>query len=128
MDTRIDRRRKLLPHNKMLDGTALATLHAGPAAANVVAYAGYRLREGPGALVSATGVILFLIVALSARLFAGRNLGNQQSVPRNHWKSAGIFLAVPNTLFRLSVDTARTIAASGPLDYCDISVFAYSRK
>jgi hypothetical protein len=112
VDTRIDRSRKLLPHNEMLEGIALAPLHPGPEAANVVACLGYRLPVSLGALVSTTGVILPRIVALVARLFAGRNLGSQQSSPRNHWKSAAHFLAVLNTLFRLRVHTVPDVAAS----------------
>src|SRR5712691_1798721 len=65
-------RKKLLTHNEMLDGISLATILPGPIAVNVVAYVGYKLRGGPGALVSATGVILpsfVLIVVLSAAYF-----------------------------------------------------------
>src|SRR5256712_8139866 len=65
-------RKKLLTHNEMLDGISLATILPGPIAVNVVAYVGYKLRGGPGALVSAIGVILpsfILIVALSAAYF-----------------------------------------------------------
>ncbi len=62
------RRRKLLHTEDMLDGISLAMLLPGPIAVNVVAFVGYRLRGGLGALVSATGVILpsfFLLVGLS---------------------------------------------------------------
>jgi len=65
-------RRKLLKHEDMLDGISLASLIPGPVAVNVVAYVGYRLRGGLGALVSATGVILpsfFLILGLSIAYF-----------------------------------------------------------
>lgn len=65
-------RRKLLTHSDMVDGISLATILPGPVAVNVVAYVGYKLRGGLGALVSATGVILpsfILIVALSAAYF-----------------------------------------------------------
>src|SRR6266702_380318 len=65
-------RKKLLTHNEMLDGISLATILPGPIAVNVVAYVGYKLRGGPGALVSAFGVILpafMLMVALSAAYF-----------------------------------------------------------
>src|SRR4029077_3534482 len=65
-------RRKLLAPADMLDGISLATILPGPVAVNVVAYVGYRLRGGAGALVSATGVILpafVLVVALSAAYF-----------------------------------------------------------
>src|SRR6266851_1403164 len=65
-------RKKLLAHSEMLDGISLATILPGPVAVNVVAYVGYKLRGGPGALVSAVGVILpafILIVALSAAYF-----------------------------------------------------------
>ncbi len=62
------RRRNLLKTEDMLDGISLAMLLPGPVAVNVVAFVGYRLRGGLGALVSATGVILpsfFLLVSLS---------------------------------------------------------------
>jgi chromate transporter len=65
-------RRKLLSQNEMLDGISLATILPGPVAVNVVAYTGYRLRGGPGALVCAVGVILpafVLIVCLSEAYF-----------------------------------------------------------
>jgi chromate transporter len=59
-------RRKLLSHNEMLDGISLATILPGPVAVNVVAYTGYKLRGGLGALVSAVGVILpaFLLIVV----------------------------------------------------------------
>src|SRR5207245_10592411 len=65
-------RKKLLTHSEMVDGISLATILPGPVAVNVVAYVGYKLRGGMGALVSAVGVILpafILIVALSAAYF-----------------------------------------------------------
>src|SRR5712692_777709 len=65
-------RKKLLTHAEMLDGISLATILPGPVAVNVVAYVGYKLRRGMGALVSAIGVILpsfILIVALSVAYF-----------------------------------------------------------
>ena len=51
-------RRRLLRHEDMLDGISLANLLPGPLAVNVVAYVGYRLRGGVGALAAATGVLL----------------------------------------------------------------------
>ncbi len=65
-------RRKLLKQSDMLDGISLATVLPGPVAVNVVAYTGYKLRGGLGALVSSVGVILpafVLIVALSYAYF-----------------------------------------------------------
>jgi chromate transporter len=56
----------------MLDGVSLATILPGPIAVNVVAYVGYRVRGGMGALVSAAGVILpafLLLVGLSFAYF-----------------------------------------------------------
>lgn len=61
-------RRKLLSHEEMLDGISLATLLPGPMAVNVVAYVGYKLRGGLGALICATAVILpsfLLLVGLT---------------------------------------------------------------
>ena len=60
--------RKLLTHEDMLDGISLASVLPGPVAANVVAYVGYRLRGGMGALITATAVLLpsfILVVALT---------------------------------------------------------------
>jgi chromate transporter len=65
-------RRRLLTHEEMLNGISLATILPGPVAVNTVAYVGYRLRGGLGALVSAVAVILpsfFLITALSYAYF-----------------------------------------------------------
>lgn len=64
----IVKQRRLLEHRDMLDAISLANLLPGPQAVNVVAYTGYRLRGGVGALVAATGVILpsfLLLLALS---------------------------------------------------------------
>ena len=49
---------KLLSNDDMLDGISLANLLPGPQGVNCVAYIGYRLRGGMGALVSAIGVLL----------------------------------------------------------------------
>lgn len=68
-------KRELLTHEDMLDGISLASVLPGPVAANVVAYVGYRLRGGVGALVTATAVLLpsfILVVCLTiAYLQAG---------------------------------------------------------
>ncbi len=61
-------RRRLLRHEDMLDGISLASMLPGPVAVNVVAYVGYRLRGGVGALVAASAVTLpsfVLITVLS---------------------------------------------------------------
>jgi len=65
-------RRKLMRHEDMLDGISLASLLPGPVAVNLVTYAGYRMRGGPGALVSAVGAVLpsfALIVVLAIAYF-----------------------------------------------------------
>ncbi|MGL6340000.1 MAG: chromate efflux transporter, partial [Waterburya sp.] len=51
-------KRELLTHEDMLDGISLASVLPGPLAANVVAYVGYRLQGGIGALVATTAVLL----------------------------------------------------------------------
>ncbi len=51
-------RKKLLTHEDMLDGISLASCLPGPVAANVIAYVGYRIRGGLGALVTSTAVLL----------------------------------------------------------------------
>ncbi len=65
-------RRKLLSHQDMLDGVSLATLLPGPTAVNTIAYVGYRLRGGAGALVSVCAAVLppfLLIMALTIAYF-----------------------------------------------------------
>jgi len=65
-------RRRLMRHEDMLDGISLASLLPGPVAVNLVTYAGYRMRGGPGALVSAVGAVLpsfALIVGLAIAYF-----------------------------------------------------------
>lgn len=62
------KRRGVLDHREMLDAISLANLLPGPQAVNVVAFVGYRLRGGAGALVATTAVILpsfFLLLGLS---------------------------------------------------------------
>jgi chromate transporter len=57
-------RRQLLTQEEMLDGISLATILPGPIAMNVVAYVGYKLRGGIGALVCTIAVTIptFLLV------------------------------------------------------------------
>ncbi len=65
-------RRKLLSHQDMLDGISLASILPGPVAVNVMAYVGYRLRGGLGALVCVFAAVLppfALIVAFSIAYF-----------------------------------------------------------
>lgn len=65
-------RRKLLTQAEMLDGISLATILPGPVAVNAIAYVGYKLRGGVGALVCAGSVILpgfvFMVVLSAAYL------------------------------------------------------------
>lgn len=72
VQTVVVQQRRLLSAEEMLDGISLATLLPGPVAVNVVAYVGYRLRGGAGALVSAVAVILpsfLLVVGLTMAYF-----------------------------------------------------------
>jgi chromate transporter len=65
-------RRQLLSQEEMLDGISLATILPGPIAMNVVAYVGYKLRGGLGALVCTVAVTLptfILILSLSYGYF-----------------------------------------------------------
>lgn len=57
-------KRKLLTQEDMLDCISLANLLPGPQGVNCVAYIGYRLRGGRGALVSSVGVLLPTVVLL----------------------------------------------------------------
>ena len=71
-------RYKLLTHEDMLDGISLATVLPGPIAANVVAYVGYRIRGGWGAVATATSVLLpsfFLVVGLTAVYYEAGEIG-----------------------------------------------------
>lgn len=58
IETIVIKRHKLLEHRELLDGIALANLLPGPMAVNIVAYIGYRLRGGLGALTAATAVLI----------------------------------------------------------------------
>ena len=64
-------RKKMLGNTEILDGISLATILPGPAAVNVVAYAGYRINGILGAAVCATAVILpsFLLILLLSHLY-----------------------------------------------------------
>lgn len=75
-------RRKLLSAEEMLDGVSLATLLPGPMAVNVVAYVGYKLRGGIGALVCATAVILPSFLLLLGLTIAYLKWGEMPSVER----------------------------------------------
>jgi chromate transporter len=59
-------RRRLIPHEDMLDGISLATILPGPIAFNVVAYVGYKLRGPVGALTTTIAVTLptFLLILI----------------------------------------------------------------
>jgi chromate transporter len=62
IETQVVEKRKWLAAEDMLDGVALASLLPGPMAVNTVAYVGYWLRGGIGALVCATAVLLPTVV------------------------------------------------------------------
>lgn len=75
-------RRKLLGPEDMLDGVSLATILPGPVAVNVVAYVGYRVRGLPGALVSASAVILPAFLLLLGLSYAYFQFGQIPAVSR----------------------------------------------
>jgi chromate transporter len=62
---------QLLKQEDMLDCISLANLLPGPQGVNCVAYVGYRLRGGLGALVSAVGVLLptFVLMVVLTGLY-----------------------------------------------------------
>jgi chromate transporter len=64
-------KRKLLKQEDMLDCISLANLLPGPQGVNCVAYVGYRLRGGLGALVSVVGVLLptFVLIVVLTGLY-----------------------------------------------------------
>ncbi len=66
-----------LSEEEMNEGLALVQLYPGPIMVDFTAYAGYRLRGVPGALLATTGFILpsfVLMLALSALYFAAGSL------------------------------------------------------
>jgi chromate transporter len=70
-------RRQLLSQEEMLDGVSLATILPGPIAMNVVAYVGYKLRGGLGALICTVAVTLptfVLVLFLSYSYFTWGDL------------------------------------------------------
>jgi len=69
-DTIVEKR-QLLKQEDMLDCISLANLLPGPQGVNCVAYVGYRLRGGLGALVSAVGVLLptFVLMVVLTGLY-----------------------------------------------------------
>jgi chromate transporter len=69
-DTIVEKR-KLLKQEDMLDCISLANLLPGPQGVNCVAYVGYRLRSGLGALVSVVGVLLptFVLIVVLTGLY-----------------------------------------------------------
>lgn len=75
-------RRRFLTHEEMLNGISLATILPGPVAVNTVAYVGYRLRGGLGALVSAFAVILPSFVLITALSYAYFRWGQMPTVNR----------------------------------------------
>lgn len=81
VEDNVVKRRALLQHKQMLDGISLANLLPGPMAVNVVAFVGYKLRGGMGALASTIAVSLpsfFLMIGLSYLYFKyGQTVGLQ---------------------------------------------------
>ncbi len=75
-------RKKLLRHEDMLNGISLATILPGPVAVNVVAYTGYRIRGGMGAMVCAFGVILPSFLLLLALSYVYFNYGQIPAVEK----------------------------------------------
>ena len=104
-------RRKLLPHQEMLDGVSLATLLPGPTAVNVVAYVGYRLRGGMGALVSVFAAVLppfTLIMVLSVAYFQWGNIPAVSSIFKGFIPAVtAIILAAAWNMGRKSVTGVR---------------------
>lgn len=76
------KRRQLIAHRDLLDGISLANLLPGPIAVNVVAFVGYRLRGGLGALAAMTGVILPSFVLLLVLSYLYFNFGEMAGFNR----------------------------------------------
>ncbi len=80
----IVKRKQLLDSKTLLDGVSLANLLPGPMAVNVVAFVGYRLRGGVGALVATVAVTIpsFLLLLILSHLYFnyGQHISGFQSV------------------------------------------------
>lgn len=76
-------RRKLLSHEDMLDGISLANLLPGPQAVNCVAYVGYRLRGGLGALVCAVGVLTPTFILMTTLTWLYMSYGSGSDALKN---------------------------------------------
>jgi chromate transporter len=111
IETQVVEKRKWLSAEDMLDGVALASLLPGPMAVNTVAYVGYRLRGGLGALVSAVAVLLptSLFMIILADLYF--RFGSIPEVERIFLgilpAVAAIVLSVCLTMARKNINTAR---------------------
>ncbi|MEE8388084.1 MAG: chromate efflux transporter [Acidiferrobacterales bacterium] len=103
-------RRRLLSHEDMLDGISLASTLPGPVAVNVVAYVGYRLRGGAGALVAASAVILPSFVLITVLSFVYFRWGQ---IPAMQKLFMGFIPAVTaiiiNTAWGMSCKTISTL-------------------
>jgi chromate transporter len=72
--------KKWLTHEDVLDGISLATFIPGAISVNVIAYLGYKLRRGWGALVSLVGVTLPAFMAIVGLAIAYFHLGQLPAV------------------------------------------------
>lgn len=108
-------RRKLLKQSEMLDGISLATVLPGPVAVNVVAYTGYKLRGGLGALVCAVGVILPAFVLIVALSYAYFRWGQIPSVTK-------VFLAFVPAVTAVIVHAAWSMARKAKIGPVEIAI------
>lgn len=104
-------RHKLLAQHEMLDGVSLATLLPGPTAVNVVAYVGYRLRGGLGALVAVCAAVLppfSIIMVLTVAYFRWGNIPAVGSIFKGFIPAvAAIILAAAWNMGRKSITGVR---------------------
>lgn len=116
-------RRKLLPAHEMLDGVSLATLLPGPTAVNVVAYVGYRLRGGLGALVSVFAAVLppfSIIMVLTVAYFRWGSIPAVSSIFKGFVPAvAAIIMAAAWNMGRKSVKGVR----EGVLTAAAVAIF-----
>ncbi|MGF1540039.1 MAG: chromate efflux transporter [Pleurocapsa sp.] len=97
-------RSKLLTHEDILDGISLATCLPGPVAANVIAYVGYRIRGGWGALVASTAVLLPSFILILALTIVYLQAGE---IPAVEKAFAGFIPAVTAIIFCAAINMSK---------------------
>ncbi len=120
IESQVVEKRKWLSEGDMLDGIALANLLPGPMAVNTVAYVGYRLRGGLGALVCAFAVLLpttLLMIVLTHLYFLYGTLPTVERI------FAGILPAVAAIVLNVCLKMGgKNLKSRGALAACALVV------